>query len=100
MKYEMRVSSYLSGNGYIEGRELDDFLREFVSSVSLTDVGPEVSRCADKLSSSEAQNMYVGMCLECFERPSARKGVHSTIASITPYSNSRSWGTLRDGGSF
>ncbi|XP_022667712.1 calbindin-32-like isoform X2 [Varroa jacobsoni] len=30
------------GNGYIEGRELDDFLREFVSSVSLTDVGPEV----------------------------------------------------------
>ncbi|OQR78475.1 calbindin-32-like, partial [Tropilaelaps mercedesae] len=29
-------------NGYIEGRELDDFLREFVSSVSLTDVGPEV----------------------------------------------------------
>lgn len=32
------------GNGFIEGRELDDFLREFVSSVSLTDVGPEVSK--------------------------------------------------------
>ncbi|CAN7991283.1 unnamed protein product, partial [Ixodes hexagonus] len=30
-------------NGFIEGRELDNFLREFVSSVSLSDVGPEVS---------------------------------------------------------
>ncbi|XP_070387005.1 calbindin-32 isoform X2 [Dermacentor albipictus] len=30
------------GNGFIEGRELDNFLREFVSSVSLSDVGPEV----------------------------------------------------------
>lgn len=30
------------GNGYIEGRELDNFLREFVSSVNATDVGPEV----------------------------------------------------------
>jgi len=30
------------GNGYIEGRELDNFLREFVSSVNMTDVGPEM----------------------------------------------------------
>lgn len=30
------------GNGYIEGTELDGFLREFVSSVNLMDVGPEV----------------------------------------------------------
>lgn len=29
------------GNGYIEGRELDNFLREFVSSVNVTDVGSE-----------------------------------------------------------
>lgn len=29
-------------NGYIEGRELDNFLREFVSSVNAADVGPEV----------------------------------------------------------
>jgi len=30
------------GNGYIEGGELDGFLREFVSSVNHTDCGPEV----------------------------------------------------------
>ncbi|XP_054164548.1 calbindin-32-like [Oppia nitens] len=30
------------GNGYIEGRELDNFLREFVSSVNAIDVGPEL----------------------------------------------------------
>ncbi|XP_019866275.1 calbindin-32 isoform X2 [Aethina tumida] len=29
------------GNGYIEGTELDGFLREFVSSANITDVGPE-----------------------------------------------------------
>lgn len=30
------------GNGYIEGKELDNFLREFVCSVNAVDVGPEV----------------------------------------------------------
>lgn len=30
------------GNGYIEGTELDGFLREFVESVNNTDTGPEV----------------------------------------------------------
>jgi len=30
------------GNGYIEGTELDDFLREFVTSVNASDCGPEV----------------------------------------------------------
>lgn len=30
------------GNGYIEGKELDGFLREFVASVNSTDCGPEV----------------------------------------------------------
>ncbi|CAH1974554.1 unnamed protein product [Acanthoscelides obtectus] len=29
------------GNGYIEGTELDGFLKEFVSSANVTDVGPE-----------------------------------------------------------
>ncbi|KAK9892029.1 hypothetical protein WA026_018216 [Henosepilachna vigintioctopunctata] len=29
------------GNGYIEGTELDGFLREFVSSANVSDVGPE-----------------------------------------------------------
>ncbi|XP_076322469.1 calbindin-32-like [Tachypleus tridentatus] len=29
------------GNGFIEGRELDNFLREFVSSVNVTDVSPD-----------------------------------------------------------
>nr|CAH7746637.1 unnamed protein product [Callosobruchus chinensis] len=29
------------GNGYIEGTELDGFLKEFVSSANITDVGPE-----------------------------------------------------------
>lgn len=32
-----------SGNGYIEGTELDGFLREFVSSANVTDIAPEVS---------------------------------------------------------
>jgi hypothetical protein len=31
-----------SGNGYIEGIELDGFLREFVESVNNVDSGPEV----------------------------------------------------------
>ena len=35
------LSSYV-GNGYIEGNELDGFLREFVESVNNTDSGPEV----------------------------------------------------------
>jgi len=30
------------GNGYIEGSELDGFLREFISSVNTADCGPEV----------------------------------------------------------
>ncbi|XP_062533914.1 calbindin-32-like [Armigeres subalbatus] len=29
------------GNGYIEGTELDGFLKEFVSSANATDLGPE-----------------------------------------------------------
>ncbi len=32
-----------TGNGYIEGIELDDFLKEFIASVNIADVGPEVS---------------------------------------------------------
>ena len=32
----------LTGNGYIEGSELDGFLREFVESVNNVDSGPEV----------------------------------------------------------
>lgn len=32
---------YYIGNGYIEGTELDGFLREFVSSANATDVDPE-----------------------------------------------------------
>ena len=32
------------GNGYIEGTELDSFLREFVASVNSSDSGPEVGQ--------------------------------------------------------
>ena len=32
----------MTGNGYIEGNELDGFLREFVESVNNVDSGPEV----------------------------------------------------------
>ena len=32
----------ITGNGYIEGNELDGFLREFVESVNNVDTGPEV----------------------------------------------------------
>lgn len=34
---------FFPGNGYIEGTELDGFLREFVSSANATDISPEVS---------------------------------------------------------
>ena len=34
--------TFLTGNGYIEGSELDGFLREFVESVNNVDSGPEV----------------------------------------------------------
>ena len=34
---------FLSGNGFIEGSELDGFLREFVTSVNTSECGPEVS---------------------------------------------------------
>ena len=37
------LSVIFLGNGYIEGTELDGFLREFISSVNAADVGPEVS---------------------------------------------------------
>ena len=33
----------LPGNGFIEGSELDGFLREFVTSVNSSDTAPEVS---------------------------------------------------------
>lgn len=33
----------ITGNGYIEGTELDGFLREFVSSANSSDIAPEVS---------------------------------------------------------
>jgi hypothetical protein len=33
----------LLGNGFIEGHELDDLLRELASSVNTNDAGPEVS---------------------------------------------------------
>lgn len=32
----------LLGNGFIEGHELDDLLRELASSVNVNDTGPEV----------------------------------------------------------
>ena len=32
----------LLGNGFIEGGELDKFLRELISSINLCDYGPEV----------------------------------------------------------
>jgi hypothetical protein len=33
---------FLLANGYIEGTELDGFLREFVASVNSSDTSPEV----------------------------------------------------------
>lgn len=35
--------NFVSGNGFIEGTELDGFLREFVSSANETEVNAEVS---------------------------------------------------------
>lgn len=42
-KFSIINPLYFLGNGYIEGTELDGFLREFVSSANVSDVGPEVS---------------------------------------------------------
>ena len=39
----MSFHIFLSGNGFIEGSELDGFLREFVTSVNTSECGPEVS---------------------------------------------------------
>jgi hypothetical protein len=39
--YSLQI--YTLGNGYIEGTELDGFLREFVASANATDISPEVS---------------------------------------------------------
>lgn len=40
---KMTFSFFLSaGNGYIEGKELDDFLVELVTSINKEDVGSEV----------------------------------------------------------
>lgn len=48
-KHNERISTltqssniYFPGNGYIEGTELDGFLKEFVSSANATDISPEV----------------------------------------------------------
>jgi prophage maintenance system killer protein len=40
MNFFVRI---LLGNGYIEGHELDDLLRELASSVNLSDASPEVN---------------------------------------------------------
>jgi hypothetical protein len=42
-------------NGFIEGTELDAFLREFVGSVNSTDVGPEVRQLPKPISSIRFQ---------------------------------------------
>lgn len=44
MNFNLLKNLLVAGNGYIEGTELDGFLREFVSSANATDVGPEVNR--------------------------------------------------------
>jgi hypothetical protein len=50
MNFEHRFFSkiinfcFLIGNGFIEGHELDNLLRELASSVNTNDAGPEVSR--------------------------------------------------------
>ena len=36
--YQYTIFSYFPGNGFIEGQELDGFLREFVTSVNASDV--------------------------------------------------------------
>ena len=37
-----KILNIISGNGYIEDKELDGFLVELVTSVNAADVGPEV----------------------------------------------------------
>lgn len=48
-----------SGNGYIEGKELDGFLREFVASVNQTECGPEVC-CSKTVSQLFFASFYDG----------------------------------------
>ena len=43
LKFEHGPTLFVSGNGYIEGTELDAFLKEFVGSVTAAESGPEVS---------------------------------------------------------
>lgn len=39
---QLTNSSHPAGNGYIEGRELDNFLREFVTSIREDKVSPTI----------------------------------------------------------
>lgn len=38
------MNIHLLGNGFIEGHELDDLLRELASSVNMSDTGSDVNR--------------------------------------------------------
>ena len=38
------ILTLVSGNGLIEDKELDSFLKEFVGSVTAAETGPEVSK--------------------------------------------------------
>lgn len=50
------------GNGYIEGTELDGFLREFVSSVNANDTAPEVRQLY--LSNFSSRSILNGITLQ------------------------------------
>ncbi|GBP36112.1 Calbindin-32 [Eumeta japonica] len=51
----MQTVALFTGNGYIEGTELDGFLREFVSSANCTDVSPESGKGKSSCSSADVE---------------------------------------------
>ncbi|XP_013402479.1 calbindin-32 isoform X2 [Lingula anatina] len=69
------------GNGFIEGKELDGFLREFVSSVVSTDAGPQV------VSDASLKNMKE-LFLDAYDENRDNKIEMSELAQILPMEES------------
>ncbi len=71
-----------AGNGYIEGTELDNFLREFIASVNNVDTGPEVRFLHTSCQKDEAQHcsfaLLCGFC-DC-STPNIRTPLNTTMS--------------------
>lgn len=69
-------------NGYIEGTELDGFLREFVSSANSSDVSPEVSTIRGRhVPASATQHVFISR-LPLFVTHDEQQGDESSLCEL------------------